>query len=96
MYADRKRAHRFGFLMASEQKTPLTPKRIVRAAVEAADRDGIDSISMRSLAAALDAGTMSLYNHILNKDELLDAMVEDIAATIERPEPGADWKEGVR
>jgi len=82
--------------MASEHKSPLTRKRIVRAAIETADRDGIDSISMRSLAAALDAGTMSLYNHVQNKDELLDAMVEEIAATIEHPEPGADWKKGVR
>jgi AcrR family transcriptional regulator len=82
--------------MASEQKSPLTRKRIVRAAVAAADRDGIDSISMRNLAAALDAGTMSLYNHIGNKDELLDAMVEDVAATIEQPEPSVDWKNGVR
>ena len=82
--------------MAVEQKSPLTRGRIGRAAVEAADRDGIDSISMRNLAAALDAGTMSLYNHVRNKDELLDAMGEDIAATIEHPEPGADWKEGVR
>ena len=68
----------------------------MRAAVEAADRDGIDSISMRILAAELDAGTMSLYNHVRNKDELIDAMVEDVAATIEHPESGADWKQGVR
>jgi len=82
--------------MASEQKSSLTRERIVRAGIEAADSNGIDSISMRNLAAALDAGTMSLYNHVRNKDELLDAMVEDIAETIERPEAGADWKASVR
>jgi AcrR family transcriptional regulator len=96
VYAKCKKIHDLGCHMASEQKSPLTQKRIVLAALAVADRDGIHSISMRTLATALDAGTMSLYNHIRNKDELIDAMVEDIAATIERPEPGADWKQGVR
>jgi AcrR family transcriptional regulator len=82
--------------MSSRRKKRLTKARIVCAAVKAADRDGLDAISMRSLAAALGAGTMSLYNHVRNKEELLDAMVEEVAAEIERARPEVDWREGVR
>jgi AcrR family transcriptional regulator len=69
---------------------------VVAAAVALADRDGIDRLSMRLLAADLGVEAMSLYNHVRNKDDLIDAMVEAVLAEIVRPAPGPDWREGLR
>ena len=49
---------------------------IARAALHIADTEGFDSLSMRRLAAELDAGTMTLYHYVRTKDELL-ALVND-------------------
>ncbi len=76
-------------------KPQLSQARILRAAVKHADKNGIDGLSMRQLAQQLDAGVMSLYNYYASKDELLDAMVEYIAAKIEQPKPGRDWRKSV-
>lgn len=51
---------------------------------------------MRKLANHLDTGAMSLYNHVANKDELLDAMVDHIAGEFTDPPPSDDWKERAR
>src|SRR5687768_720447 len=56
-------------------RAPLTRERIARAGLELADRDGIDALSMRRLAAELGAGTMTLYGHFGDKQELLNAIV---------------------
>lgn len=51
---------------------------------------------MRKLATALKVEAMSLYNHVANKDELLDGMVDQIIGEITLPEPGGDWKSAMR
>ena len=48
------------------------------AGIELADRDGIESISMRRLAQELGIEAMSLYTHVRNKDDLLDGMVDAV------------------
>ena len=53
-------------------RAPLTSSWVVAAAVELADRNGIESISMRQLAQELNVEAMSLYTHVRNKDDLLD------------------------
>lgn len=75
-----------------EKKRVLSPEKIVQAAYEYLDRDGIESISMRKLAQTLDVHVMSLYNHIKNKDELLGIMVEKVISEIYLPEEGKPWK----
>lgn len=65
-------------------------------AVALADREGVEKLSMRSLAAALGAGAMSLYHYVANKDELLDAMVDVVFEEIELPPEGVDWQEAIR
>jgi TetR/AcrR family transcriptional regulator, tetracycline repressor protein len=52
----------------------LSRERVVEAAIEMADREGLESLSMQRLARALDCGVMTLYGYVDNKDELLDAM----------------------
>jgi AcrR family transcriptional regulator len=57
-------------------RTPLSRERILRAAVALADAEGIDSLTMRGLASQLQVEAMSLYNHVANKDDLLDGMLD--------------------
>lgn len=52
----------------------LSIEAIVAAAVEVADRDGLDSLSMARVAAQVGFTTMSLYRYVANKDELLQLM----------------------
>ncbi|GHG13664.1 MULTISPECIES: TetR/AcrR family transcriptional regulator [Amycolatopsis] len=70
---------------------PLSRDLIVRTAVELADEAGLEAVSLRKIAAALDVGPMRLYGYIDTKDELLDLMVDAVHAEI-RP-AGEDWRE---
>jgi AcrR family transcriptional regulator len=75
---------------------PLSTERVLGAAVALADRDGIESLTMRKLAHQLGAGAMSLYYHVANKDELLDGMIDVVYSEIDPPSSGADWKTAMR
>ncbi len=81
---------------AAERRTQLTRERVVAAGVELADRDGIESISMRRLAQELGVEAMSLYTHVRNKDDLLDGMVDAVIGEIPTSTDGADWKTALR
>jgi AcrR family transcriptional regulator len=69
---------------------------VLDAAVELADREGIEAVTMRRLADQLGAGAMSLYHHLPNKDALLDGMVDRVFSEIELPTTVGDWKEAMR
>ncbi|MCG5214134.1 TetR/AcrR family transcriptional regulator C-terminal domain-containing protein [Streptosporangium soli] len=76
---------------------PLSRGRIVTAAVDLIEREGADAVSMRRIAAELNVGVMSLYNHVPNKAALLDAVAEAVLSEIEfTDDPDADWTERVR
>lgn len=78
-------------------RAPLTPERVLQAAVDFADEHGVEALSMRELARELGFGVMSLYNHVANKDELLDGMVDRVASEIEAPSsPSGDWRHALR
>ncbi len=77
------------------KRRPLTKERVLAAAVALADDHGIEALSMRRLAKELGVEAMSLYNHVANKDEILDGIVDVITAEIELPE-GVDWKTAIR
>jgi len=83
---------------AAQAKTrvPLSRERVLRAAVALADADGIESLTMRALSRELGVEAMSLYNHVANKDDLLDGMVDVAVNEIELPAPVADWKVAMR
>ncbi len=57
-------------------RAPLSPARIVTAAVQVADAGGLNAVSMRSVARALEVEAMSLYHHVRNKAALVEALVE--------------------
>ena len=74
----------------------LSKQRVVDEAVRLADREGVHGLSMRRLADALGAGTMSLYHYVANKEELLDAMIDAVFEEIELPPEGTDWQSAMR
>ena len=75
----------------------MTRERVLRAAIRLADEGGIESLSMRKLGQELRLkAPMSLYNHVANKGDLLDAMVDVVVSEIEVPSVGADWKAAMR
>jgi AcrR family transcriptional regulator len=64
--------------------------------MDLADDAGLDAISMRKVGERLGVEAMSLYNHVANKDDMLDGLVEAVIAEIDIPSPDDDWKDGVR
>jgi AcrR family transcriptional regulator len=80
----------------AERRTPLTRDRVLQVAVDLADRDGIEGLSMRKLGQELGVDAMALYRHVQGKDDLLDGIIEVVVAEIERPQPDTDWKVALR
>jgi AcrR family transcriptional regulator len=70
----------------------LSRERIVAAAVELADRDGLAALSMARLSERLGCGTMSLYRHVANKDELIAFMLSTAPGPPPAPDDPADWR----
>ena len=79
-----------------ESRAPLNRERVLGAAVLLADEDGIESLTMRKLGLRLGVEAMSLYNHVANKDDLLDGMVDLVVSEIDLPAAAVDWKEAMR
>lgn len=79
-----------------ERRTQLTRARVMEAAIELADRDGLESISMRKLAQELGVEAMSLYTHVRNKKDLLDGMTDAVLGQIPTAVDGAGWKASLR
>ncbi len=68
----------------------------MEAAVGIADREGISALTMRRLAADLDVTPMSLYNHVADKDDLIDGIVDVVFAEMVLPVVGGDWRAETR
>ena len=88
---------------AEKRRVPLTRERVLRAAVGLADERGIDALTMRNLGHALGVEAMSLYNHVANKEDVLDGVVEvvvgEVMAAVDEialPSDPAEWKRVVR
>ena len=71
----------------------LTIEQIVRTAIELADAEGLEALSMRRLATELGAGTMSLYRYVPGKAELIDLMLDTVFGELALPPPGRGWRE---
>ena len=77
-------------------RVPLSKERALSAALALADAEGIESVTMRKLAAVLGVEAMSLYHHVANKNDILDGMVEMVFGEIELPPEDTDWKTAMR
>ncbi|MFI0791102.1 TetR/AcrR family transcriptional regulator [Micromonospora rubida] len=74
------------------RKPGLSADQITSAAIEVADAQGLDGLSMRSVAERLGVGTMSLYRHVPGKEELLDIMVDRTSAEVRHDNSHGDWR----
>ncbi len=74
----------------------MTRERIITAAVELVDQNGLEGLSMRKLGAALGVEAMSLYNHVDNKDDVLDGVLDSVLRTVVEPDPTAAWQVRLR
>src|SRR6266700_4941083 len=79
------------------RRPPLSRERIVRAAIEVADADGLEGLSMRRIAAHLGAGTNSLYWYLNSKNDLFELMFDEVLGELELPERSSgDWRADLR
>jgi AcrR family transcriptional regulator len=79
-----------------KRRAPLSRERVLRAALVLADAGGIDSMSMRKLGDELGVEAMSLYNHVANKDDILDGIVDLVFSEIALPAGRTGWKPAMR
>jgi AcrR family transcriptional regulator len=80
---------------ARPAKPPLTRAGIVAAAIEVLDAAGLDGVTMRKLAQALDTAAGSLYVYFANRDDLLAAVYDQVLGELTLPDPAApasDWR----
>jgi len=82
--------------MSPEEQKGLTRERLVDAALELINEEGLEALSMRSLADRLNVKAASLYWHVRDRRELLDLLGDSILESAKRPRPGAGWRENVR
>jgi AcrR family transcriptional regulator len=87
-------------MTAKAPRQPLSRDRIVETAFKIADREGMAAVILRRVAGELGVETMSLYHHVPGKEQLLDAMAEQIItevdAAISQQSAVADWQTAVR
>jgi AcrR family transcriptional regulator len=81
---------------AATKRAPLTRERIVQAALDLVQRDGLAAFSTRRLGTRLRCEAMSIYHHFPSKAHLLDAMVDHATATVEIPGPDIAPEERLR
>ncbi len=74
----------------------LNRSRIIQAAVDLADVIGVDALTIRKLAAALDVKPMSIYHYVANKEAIIDGMVDMVFSEIDLPKADIDWKSAIR
>ena len=82
--------------MAAGARIPLSRDRVLRAALELADRTGVEAVTMRRLGDELGFEAMSLYRHVANKKDLLDGMLDLVLAEWQPPDGGGDWAASIR
>jgi AcrR family transcriptional regulator len=78
-------------------KGELSIKKIVEAAINIADKDGLSAVSMKRVSQSLGFSTMSIYRYITSKEDLLLLMQDAVCDVPVPPEnPAADWRENMR
>ena len=79
----------------TEKRERPTREAIVAAATGLADTDGLDAVSVRRVAAALNTRPMDLYRYFARKDELIDLMVDEVIAGAVLDELPRDWRDAL-
>jgi AcrR family transcriptional regulator len=77
------------------RREPLSRVRVLVAALALADEEGLEALSMRRLGQELGVEAMSLYNHVRNKEDMIDGLVDLVFAEL-GDASGRDWKAAMR
>ncbi len=80
----------------AQTRTPLSRERILQAALVLVDERGLEALTMRELGRQLGFEAMSLYNHVANKDDVIDGMLDLVLAESEAPARAGDWTSEIR
>lgn len=78
------------------RRDPLSRERIIDAAVEVADREGLGAVTMRRLGQLLGVEAMSLYKHVADKDDVLAGIADRVASEFELPSRDIHWRTAIR
>lgn len=77
-----------------QDREPLTRERIVAVALRLMDEEGLEAVTMRRIGRELGVEAMSLYNHVRDKEEILEGVVEEVMSEFEFPEDErGEWTE---
>jgi len=80
----------------SGARISLTRELVLDTAMQLIDENGIESLSMRQLGAKLAVEAMSLYNHVANKEDILDGVLDRVIEEIIIPSPDTDWRSAMK
>ncbi len=78
------------------EREPVTRDRVLDTALALADEAGLEAVSMRRIGKTLGVEGMALYNHVANKDEILDGIVERVLVEIPLPAVDGQWRAEMR
>ncbi|MFZ6800071.1 TetR/AcrR family transcriptional regulator C-terminal domain-containing protein [Undibacterium sp. Di24W] len=81
--------------LSGPERQKLSRDVVIQAAIKLTDEIGIEALSMRKLAENLNVEAMSLYNHVKNKEDLLDAMVDEVVAQMYLPNCDGNWRQEI-
>ena len=81
---------------ATKRRVALSRERVLRGAITVAQAAGIESLTMRSLAAELGVKPMALYHYVANKEEILDGIIDVVFSEIDLVAVEADWRSALR
>lgn len=81
---------------SAKPRVHLSRDRVLRVAIQIADKNGIESLTMRNLAQRLGVEAMTLYHYVANKDDILNDIVDLVVREIEVPSEGGDWRAALR
>jgi AcrR family transcriptional regulator len=79
-----------------KSRAPLTRAKVLTAALRTVDKGGIESLSMRNIARVLKVEAMSLYNHVADKGDIVDGIIDLVFGEIDLPPSELDWKTAMR
>ena len=80
----------------NQPRESLTQARIIEGAVKLADEIGVDALTIRKLAAALNVKPMTIYYYVANKEAIIDGMVDKVFSEIDFPPVDTHWKSAIR
>ena len=80
-------------MTTTKPRERLTRDRVIDAGLRVMDAEGLEAVSMRRVAREVGVEAMSLYNHVRDKDDLLQGICDRVMGDFVFPEPTEDWAE---